>query len=294
MIVAETADGLQFVTQPAHAALAGQFADRWGGDAVEPPDPAVALAIAAYAHDTGWRAYDRHPRLGDDGTPIDFREMPAEPWIDLYKEGIDAVVEMDRYAGLLVSMHGAGLRRKRYGLSPSWPETPPAFEGFVDREEERQARLAEALREAGRLRGADVDLLATLHDSGAPSAGVESRLWDGYTLLQAWDTLSLSFCVTPSPPGYGEVGPVPAGDAGAAPTGDAGGVTDGDAGTVSLSVEPVDGEFRVDPYPFDTSPLVVSVPVRPVPTKAFDAEADLVRAYYRAERERREFRLVSG
>ncbi|MFB6295939.1 MAG: DUF3891 family protein [Halobacteriales archaeon] len=278
MIVAETPGGLQFVTQPAHAALAGQFADNWGGDPIQPPDPPVAMSIAAYAHDTGWGAYDRHPRLGDDGAPIDFRGMPADPWIDLYEEGIDAVVEMDSYAGLLVSMHGAGLRRRRYGLSPSWPETPPAFEGFVDREETRQARLANALREEGRLDESDVDLLATLHESGAPPAGVERRLWDGYTLLQAWDALSLSFCVTSSPPGYGEVGPVPAGD----------------AGTVSLSIEAADGRFRIDPYPFEASPLVVSVPVRTVRTESFEDEADLVRAYYRADRELREFRIVSG
>jgi len=278
MIVAETADRYQFVTQPAHAHLAGQFADRWGSDAVAPPDPAAALCVAAYTHDTGWQAYDRRPRLGDDGTPIDFREMPAEPWIDLYEEGIDAVVEMDPYAGLLVSMHGAGLRRRRYGLSPSWPETPPAFEGFVDREETRQARLADALRDAGRLAAADVDLLATLHESGVSPADIESRLWDGYTLLQAWDTLSLSFCVTPSPPGYGEVGPVPAAD----------------GGTVSLSIEPAEGAFHVDPYPFEASPLVVSVPVRTVRRGAFDGEADLVRAYYRGARDLREFRLLPG
>lgn len=278
MIVAETADRYQFVTQPAHAELAGQFADRWGSDAVAPPDPDAALSIAAYAHDTGWQAYDRRPRLGDDGTPVDFREMPADPWIDLYEEGIDAVVEMDSYAGLLVSMHGAGLRRRRYGLSPSWPVTPPAFEGFVNREETRQARLADALREAGRLRASDVTLLSTLHDAGAAPGDVESRLWDGYTLLQAWDTLSLSFCVTPSPPGCGEVGPVPAAD----------------GETVSLSIDPVDGAFHVDPYPFEASPVVVSVPVRTVRREAVGGEAALIRAYYRADRERREFRLVAG
>lgn len=276
MIVAETADRYQFVTQPAHADLAGQFADRWGNDAVPAPKPDATMTIAAYTHDTGWWEYDRRPHLADDGTPVDFREMPPGPWIDRYEDGIDGVVELDAYAGLLVSMHGAGLRNQRYGLSPSWPKTPPEYRSFVDRQENRQARLAEELHGEGRLTAADVDLLATLHRSGAPPAGAESQLWDNYALLQAWDTLSLSFCTTASPPGYDEVDPVPLGD----------------AATHALSIEPLgDGEFRIDPYPFDVSPLAVTVPARTVRADAFVDENGLLSAYYRADRELREFTL---
>jgi len=197
-------------------------------------------------------------------------------WIDLYEDGVDAVVDLDRYAGLLASMHGAGLRNRRYGLSPAWPETPPEYGSFVDEQEDRQARLGDALREAGRLSVTDVDLLGSLHESGVPPAGVESRLWGNYTLLQAWDTLSLSFCTTLSPPSYDEVSPVPVGH----------------GRTKSLSVERLgEGAFRVDPYPFDLSPLVVSVPARTVRKGAFDGEDDLLRAYYRAERELKEFTI---
>jgi hypothetical protein len=283
MIVAETADRFRFVTQPSHADLAGQFADRWGNDDVAAPEPDAAMSLAAYAHDTGWQDYDRRPHLADDGRPVDFGEMPADPWIDLYDEGIDAVVGLDAYAGLLVSMHGVGLRNQRYGLSPSWPETPPEYRSFVDRQESLQARLAEELCDEGRLSVSDVELLSVLHESGAvpdvrthTSADVESRLWDNYTLLQAWDTLSLSFCMTHSPPSYGEISPVPTGD----PT------------TDTLSIEPLgDDAFRIDPYPFDASPLVVSVPARTVPKDSFQDEEELVRAYYRADRELLEFTL---
>lgn len=140
MIVAETATGYQFVSQPAHAALAGQFADHWGTDRFDRPDPFASLSLAAYAHDDGWYDYDRRPHLDAAGKPVDFREMPPSTWIDLYDEGIDAVVASDTYAGLLVSMHGAGLRNQRYGLSPGWPATPPEFEGFLEREHRRQDR----------------------------------------------------------------------------------------------------------------------------------------------------------
>lgn len=282
MIVAETAERFRFVTQPAHAHLAGQFADRWGNEVVAAPEPDAVMSIAAYAHDTGWQAYDRRPMLDDEAQPVDFRQMSADPWLDLYEEGIDAVLELDAYAGLLVSMHGVGLRNQRYGLSPSWPETPPEFRPFVDRQESLQARLAEELQAEGRLTGSDVELLSKLHAArGPPDARtdappyVKSRLWDNYTLLQAWDTLSLSFCTSHSPPSYGEIRPVPTND----------------SATDKLSIEALDDGFRIDPYPFDAAPIVVSVPARTVHKDSFEDEEDLVRAYYQADRELLEFRL---
>ncbi|QPV63733.1 DUF3891 family protein [Halosimplex litoreum] len=291
MIVAETAEGYQFVTQPDHAALAGQFADAWGNDDFDRPEPFDSLVLAAYAHDTGWRTYDRRPHLAD-GDPVDFREMPAEPWIALYDEGIDAVAEMDAYAGLLVSMHGAGLRNQRYGLSPSWPETPPEYREFVDREHRRQRRLLEGLldSEGGGARedgtasgapdssatGADRDLLRSLHADGGVPDGYDGRLWADYRRLQAWDALSLAFCLTDDPPGYDEIGAVPTSD----PRGD-----------TTLSVARVGAEaYTIDPYPFEASPLAVSVPVRTV-AKPIGDESSLARAYYGSGPETRRFTL---
>lgn len=279
MIVAETGDHLRFVTQPDHADLAGRFADHWGNDRFDRPEPYPAVMIAAYNHDIGWWEYDRGPHLGEDGSPIDFRGMPSDAWIDLYEKGIDTVAEIDAYAGLLVSMHGAGLRNRRYGLSPSWPPTPPEYEAFVDRQEAFQARLADDLQEAGRLSARDADLLSTVQESG-DGTGHDGRLWTNYKLLQAWDTLSLAFCTTESPPGFGEVGSVP---------------TSGDAADETLSIDPLgDGEFRVTPYPLDTSSLAVSVPTRTVRKETFDGEDGFLRAYYRADREREGFTIRAG
>lgn len=281
MIVAETDGGYQFVTQPAHARLAGAFADRWGTDRFDDPAPDAAMRLAAYEHDVGWWAYDRHPHLDGDGRPVDFREMDAATWTDLYDEGIDTVAGMDRYAGLLVSMHGSGLRRRRYDLSPSWPETPDPFRPFVEREEDRQARLLEELRATGdeRVSEEDATLLSALHESGTPRGrGTHSRLWHNYRLLQAWDTLSLAFCVTVSPPGYRGIDAVP---------------TNESSTDATLSVEATgDDEYRVDPYPFDESPLTVTVPTRTVGRQRFESETELLRAYYRARRERASFTLV--
>jgi len=273
MIVADADGRVQFVTQPAHAALAGQFADRWGG-AVEPPAPRAPAVHAAYAHDDGWLAYDQVPHLHEDGRVVDFRSVPDGVWVDLYEEGVDAVAGADAYAGLLCSLHGAGLRHRRYGLSPSWPETPPAFEDYVTREEERQARLAETLRAAGRLEDADLALLDALHEAGTPPADPDSRLWRTYKRLQAWDALSLFFCtaVTPDTTDLERV-----------PTG-------ANAETTVRVERDGDAEYRFDPYPFEAAPLRVTVPVRTVAAD-FDSGADLRRRYYESPRAERAFTL---
>ena len=294
MIVADLGDRYRFITQPDHAELAGQFADRWGGAAAR-PDPFDSLAVAAYLHDAGWTDYDRRPRLDDDGEPVDFRGMPADPWIPLYEDGIEAVVDLDTYAGLLVSLHGAGLRNRRYGLSPEWPETPPAFEEFVEREQRRQRRLLDDLPRDDPecpVSPADEATLEAMHDPDRTPENPDGRLWDDYRRLQAWDALSLSFCLTDSPPGYGSVGPVPGADGTDETLSIARVESDGDG---TEADEPpgagVDGEFRVDPYPFDTAPLVVGVPVRTVAKSAVGDPSTLARVYYGAGRRTETFRL---
>jgi hypothetical protein len=287
MIVAETDDGLQLVTQPDHARLAGQFADHWGG-AVERATPDAAVRIAAHEHDAGWHSYDMAPRLDGGDSPVDFREMDPETWVSLYEDGIDAVAELDAYAGLLVSLHGAGLRRQRYGLSPSWPETPTAFEPFVDREEARQSRLLADLLAADRpeVSPADERLIACLHESQSVPDGYDGRLWPDYRRLQAWDTLSLAFCVTDAPPGYAAVGDVPTTGRDDPESG-----AEADATLSLAAVGP--GEFTVDPYPFDADPLTAWLPVRTVGRQAFDDERALREAYYETPVETRTLTLRS-
>lgn len=291
MIVAETETGFRLTTQPAHAALTEQFAQHWGNDRFEVPAPKAATVIAATAHDDGWLRYDRRPHLGDDA-PLDFREMSADVWIDLYDEGIEAVVDIDPYAGLLVSMHGSGLQRGWYGLfAPALPARPtpaPAYASFVDRQEARQERLLGELR-AGKgvysewLSAADEAMMAAIHEEGvAPdTAGSESRLWHNYALLQVWDHLSLAFCTAVPPPSREEIPSVPTAVGGS---------------TETLRIEALgEGECRIRPYPFDRSPLSVQVGTRTVQRTAVDGddEEELVREYYGTERVYREFTLRS-
>lgn len=280
MIVAETATTYRFVTQPAHARLAGQFAEHWGNRTFERPEPFPAVVAATVTHDDGWQAYDRRPHLDDDGAPVNFTELPPATWIDLYDRGIEAVIELDPYAGLLVSMHGTGLRRRRYSLSPTWPDTPAEFAPFVNRQESRQRDLIEQLRDAsaGPVTAVDHELLQTLHETGTPPTVTTSRLWTNYVLLQSWDSLSLALCRSVSPPASSAVAPVPR--------------QPGDSG-VELSLGcPGAATVSVAPYPFDTSPLRVQFPARTVEKSAFDSEDELVSAYYATGRSHHEISLV--
>lgn len=267
MLVAETADHYRFVTQTAHAAVAGQFAESWGRNEFESPTPRAAVVAAVHNHDNGWWAYDRRPHL-DGGTPVGFRDVPPETWVGFYESGIESVAGMDRYAGLLASMHGSGLRRQRYGLSPAMPADQPAYEPFVAAEERRQRQLAEAMTDADddRLTAADRTLLDALHESGTAPPEPGSRLWRNYRLLQAWDRLSLAVCGTLDPGETTDIGPVPTAE---------------DEVTLTVEARP-DEQFQIEPYPFWTAPLLLSVPVRRVRVDGFETESELFDRYYAA------------
>ncbi len=280
MIVTDHPDGLRFVTQNDHAALAGQLAERWGGDGFEPPGVPGAAVFAAYAHDAGWWRWDLRPRLGDDGAVLGFLDVSPEQWTRFYTRGIDAVADADAYAGLLCSMHGSGVRRQRYGTHAAIPDRSEEYADFVASEETRQSALAGSLRrDHGRPVDAEAgDFLAALHDGGVAPDGIDGgSVWFDYRLLQAWDRLSLYLCTAFDYESAG-VGSVPR-------------TSDGD--TTRLELAPVDGAtIRIEPYPFGASPMTVRVPARVVPRPTGSSESALVDDYYSAGVRRIEFTLT--
>lgn len=263
MLIADRDGHTRFVTQPAHAAVAGQFAEHWGG-AFDPPTPRAAVVAATHNHDNGWRAYDDQPHAAD-GELVDFRGVPPERWVQFYEDGIDGVAALDPYAGLLASLHGAGLREQRYGLADMPPGDNPHYQAFVEREHERQRDLAGEL--ADRLSPADRDLLSTLHETGSAGDTDDSRLWRNYTLLQTWDTLSLAVCATLAPGEETTLVGEPA-------------MADGQ--TVAAVDETT---FRLSPYPFETEPLTVDVPARTIHGEPATTDAGLFEQYYASSRE---------
>jgi Protein of unknown function (DUF3891) len=163
MIVRDQGDSWQVVLQTDHADLSGQFATSWA-DASSAP-----LRTAAKRHDDGWAVWERAPRVDDDGTPVNFLDVDVRSHLAFYRAGIAAVTEQDPHAGLLVSMHGAGIYRHRYGLDPGLglsraPEVQEEVDAFVAEQEEKF--------------GSD--------------PGEHRR---EYELLQLFDRLSLYFCM---------------------------------------------------------------------------------------------------
>jgi Protein of unknown function (DUF3891) len=165
MIVRDAGDAWQVVLQTDHADLSGAFARAW----TERGPHHDALVIAAERHDDGWAVWERAPRVDESGKPVNFLEVDVRSHLAFYRAGIAAITEHDADAGLLVSMHGAGIYRQRYGLDPGL--------GL--------ARAAEVQDE--------VD--AFVAEQEAKFGGDPGDRRDDYELLQLYDRLSLYFCM---------------------------------------------------------------------------------------------------
>jgi hypothetical protein len=165
MIVRDTGASWQIVLQTDHAELAGRFATSWGDRGAQH----ASLTVAAKRHDDGWAVWERAPRVDQTGKPVTFLDVDVRSHLAFYRAGIAAVTEQDEHAGLLVSMHGAGIYRQRYGLDPALgltraPEAEAEVEAFVAEQE-------------------------------AKFGGEPGDHWDDYELLQLLDRLSLYFCM---------------------------------------------------------------------------------------------------
>jgi hypothetical protein len=165
VIVRDTGDAWQVVLQTDHADLSGWFARAWA----EQGPGHGSLVTAAARHDDGWAVWERSPRVDRNGKPVNFLEVDVRSHLAFYRAGIAAIAEQDADAGLLVSMHGAGIYRQRYGLDPALaltraPEVQELVDEFVA---EQEAKFG--------------------GDPGDRQAE--------YALLQVYDRLSLYFCM---------------------------------------------------------------------------------------------------
>ena len=171
MIVRDAGADWQVVLQTDHADLSGAFARAWA----DPGPRHEALAIAAARHDDGWAVWERAPRIdGETGRPVNFLDVDVTSHLSFYRAGIAAISEQDPYAGLLVSMHGAGIYRQRYGRDPALGLSRAAeVQDLVD------AFVAE--QEGG-------------YENRMAATGVaDERSWADYELLQIYDRFSLYF-----------------------------------------------------------------------------------------------------
>ena len=172
MIVRDRGSDWQVVLQTEHAELSEEVARAWADRGARHD----SVVLAARRHDDGWATWERSPMVDADGKPVNFLDVHVPAHLAFYRAGIAAIADEDAYAGLLVSMHGAGIYRQRYGSDPSLALT-------------RAPEVQEL-----------VDVFVAEQESGYPQrmaavgVGDDERLAD-YHRLQWFDRFSLAFCL---------------------------------------------------------------------------------------------------
>jgi hypothetical protein len=271
MVVRDLKDGRSIVsTQEDHADLAAQFAAHWGHERFTKLRPYQTMLLATTYHDSGYREWEGNPPMNiEKGRPYAFREeIPAFEPVELagYLKNVDWVSSHDLYAGLLVSMHRTGLWQNRYNVftEPAMKprERSSAVQGIKKQLEKKQARTKKALT--------------------ANHVDFERELWHNFALLQIFDLLSLYFCcdgfATENSFKEYKIAPV--------------GVDYGSDKKVELRIVPNgNGAVRMEPYPFDVSPLRVAIRARVVVPPKGKTEKACAEAYQKAPRELLEFEI---
>src|SRR3990172_8223829 len=169
------------IRQTEHARLCGEMARSWGNEHFEPVEPLERVAWAAAEHDNGWAEWEEAPRLNPETRrPCTYTDIPIDQHQEIYRRGIGRAIAPDRYAGLLVSLHGSLLySRFRSGQ--------PGGQDFLEGQRSGQRRVGgekEGGVGGGWGRGGRAERVLG-------SCGGEPRLSTNRDLVFGWDTLSL-------------------------------------------------------------------------------------------------------
>jgi hypothetical protein len=224
------------LTMQQHTATARVLARHFGGvdgfDRLEPLDLMVDLVGE---HDRGWIPVDdAAPRCPGTGLPWSVYETPTTLSIGTGPRSIDHNESRHPYRGLLASLHIVGIYDGRHGLDPTRvldvvpAESRELLEPMIAAERRRQERLTEQL---------EADPVT--------ARWMGPVLWRNYKALQLFDRLALWLQVThPADRRPTTIADVP--------------TTGG--GDVTVEVSPIDERVvRIDPFPFDTDPLDLTV-----------------------------------
>jgi len=253
------------ISQESHADVAAQFAAHWGNERFARLEPYDSMVFGTIYHDSGHRDMEANlPIDPESGLPYNFRGAPPEVR-NRESDNLNSlwIRERDPYAALVVSMHHAGLRKRRYdtvrmrklnGSQPAAPEGPAL--GIADALDDLQGWQRETADQLG-LRDGSRDLF-----------------WYNYQLLQVFDLLSLHFCCD----GYAgeQLQPVVLERVPVRPGSDE---------LVDIRLEPVGkDDVRFEPYPFDTSPLEISTLGRIMSAHKGEPEVEAKKEYHLASR----------
>lgn len=269
MIIQEQGDHLILIRQTDHAVLSGYFAREAGNENFVRPEPAESFQLAVAEHDNGWNEWELYPRI-DPITflPYSFMSLPTREHIELYQRGIERVVKVDRYAGLLVSMHCASLYDRARA-------TIPGFSAKYVRAHE--APLVQDLQQTLRLQQLrlKVDLRA---DPATKDFADEKWLQANAQRLEALDRLSLYFCLGPLEDAT--IDAVPA---------------DYQGTEMDWNLRPEENNgATLEPYPFRRDPLEISILARQIPRRRYADDLDLQKALAQAPYFGQKYTLRAG
>jgi hypothetical protein len=249
-LILQQTDPIIVIRQTDHAFLSGFFAREFGNEHFLRPEPNSSFCLAASEHDNGWQEWELAPGVDPKTfTPYSFMTVPTEEHIFLYQRGIDRILKVDLYAGLLVVSHCMGLYDRARATIPGYSakyvksQEQHVANDFVQRLRLQQLRLKVDLR----------------NDLATKSFTDEKLIKANAQRLEALDRLSLYFCL-----GAGEdasIEAVPVNDEGK---------------EVDWEVRPVgDSQFTIHPYPFRRDPLQFAILARRVPKRRYADDLDL-------------------
>lgn len=276
MIVRELPDGrVLAILQENHADLSAQFAAHWGNSTFARLNPFETVVFATTYHDSGHREVDAEIPIDlESCRPYGHRNTPPER---RNPEALAAnnqwLSRRDAYSGLLVSMHHAGLRKKRYDTIESWQTG-------------QQGQAGDHNTFAGMDRA--FDDLEPWQKEHATALGLDDpaarrAFWSNYCMLQVFDLLSLYFCLD----GYEGERMVETALVGIPLA------YEGDA-VADLHIIPTkNGQVRMDPFPFGASPLHTVVPARVLTPAPYASEAQGREAFFVAPRKALEWEIVA-
>ena len=130
------------ITQPSHAALAGEFAARVAGANLPNLDATVIRAIAL--HDAGWGMPDAQAimqsRSVSQGAPRSFVACGVGTFVNAWEKSIDVAASASATGGYIVSRHFERIAKVNGSKLPQGDRQ--TMEGFLHNEAERQKKLA--------------------------------------------------------------------------------------------------------------------------------------------------------
>jgi SLT domain-containing protein len=145
-VVAQTqqhiAGSCWMITQPSHAALAGEFAAKLTGANLPKLDAALIRAIAL--HDAGWGMLDAQAimrsRSVSQGPPKSFIACGVGEFVNAWEKSIDAAASASATGGYIVSHHFERIAKANAAQVPQ--ESRETAERFLQNEAARQKQLA--------------------------------------------------------------------------------------------------------------------------------------------------------